>query len=85
MDLKTSDNVKLIQKHIPYAYSYYIKCSIDNSLDIYRIYYGEDCAAHFVDSIYNDCLMLYQNNLNVTIPLYPLSMEQQKIIDLEQN
>jgi len=29
--------------------------------------------------------MLYQNHLNVTIPLYPLSMEQQKIIDLEQN
>jgi len=54
-------------------------------LDIYRIYNGEDCAAHFVDSIYNDCLMLYQNYLNVTIPLYPLSMEQQKIIDLEPN
>nr|XP_036677496.1 uncharacterized protein LOC118878575 [Drosophila suzukii]XP_036677497.1 uncharacterized protein LOC118878575 [Drosophila suzukii] len=85
MDLKTSDNVKLIQKHIPYAYSYYIKCSFDNSFDIYRIYYGEDCVAHFVDSIYNDCLMLYQNHLNVTIPLYPLSMEQQKIMDLEQN
>nr|XP_036673678.1 probable DNA polymerase [Drosophila suzukii] len=29
--------------------------------------------------------MLYQNYLNVTIPLYPLSIEQQKIIDLEPN
>jgi len=45
MDLKTSDNINLIQKHIPYACSYYIKCSFDTSLDIYRIYYGEDCAA----------------------------------------
>jgi len=52
MDLKTSDNINLIQKHIPHAYSYYIKCSFDNSLDIYGIYYGEDCAAHFVESIY---------------------------------
>jgi len=74
LDIKSSDNVNLIQKHITYAYSYYIICSFDNNLDIYRIYHGEDCASHFIDSMYRDCLKLYENHLKINMPLNPLSV-----------
>lgn len=36
LDIKQSDNIRLVQKHIPYAYSYFIKCSFDDNLNIYN-------------------------------------------------
>lgn len=42
VNIQNSSNVQTTQRHIPFAYSYYIKCSFDRSLDNFRIYSGKD-------------------------------------------
>ena len=59
---QNSTNVKSVQKHIPIAYSYYVKCSFDSHLDIFRIYSGEDSAKHFFQTLVKDTVDIYNNS-----------------------
>nr|XP_032289060.1 uncharacterized protein LOC116649904 [Drosophila virilis] len=85
LDIKQSDNIRVVQKHIPYAYSYFIKCSFDDNLNIYRIYHGEDCTLNFIQSLHNDCIMLYKNHLRLVKPVQALTTEQLNSFNSEQN
>lgn len=51
----------LIDKHIPYAFSYYIKCSFDDRLNKLLIFKGLDSPRQFVKSLLNDVLYLHKN------------------------
>ncbi|XP_065370870.1 uncharacterized protein LOC135963015 [Calliphora vicina] len=78
MNVQNSNSVKSVQKHIPFAYSYYIKCTYDSGLDIFRIYSGEESAKHFIQQLVNDTLDIYNNHLSKVKPMNPLTPLQRK-------
>lgn len=59
-----SSKTKYIQKHIPCAFSYYVRCSYDDALDKFKIYTGEDASKMFIECIYNECEVIYNNYLS---------------------
>ena len=73
----------LVDKHIPYAFSYYIKCSFDNSLNNLRTFKGLDSPRLFVESLVEDVKYLYSNFLSKVKPMTPLTEEEQ--IDFATN
>lgn len=85
VDIQNSANINSVQKHIPFAFSYYIKCSYNSSLDIHRIYSGENASTHFFKSLVEDALYIYSNYLSVVIPMKPLTFIQQKRQDEDMN
>ena len=85
INVKNSDKINLIQKHVPYAYSYYIKCSFNNDLDIFRIYHGEDCSSNFFKTLLDDCITIYETYLSHIKPMNPLTIFQLNSFTLEQN
>ncbi|KAM7358527.1 uncharacterized protein ACRADG_003468 isoform 2-T2 [Cochliomyia hominivorax] len=44
----------LADKHIPYAFNYFIKCSFDENLNIYREFKGEDSVKLFLEKLVED-------------------------------
>ena len=44
INIQNLSNVKSIQKHIRFAYSYYIKCSFNSSLNKFSMYSSDDDA-----------------------------------------
>ncbi|XP_037806202.1 uncharacterized protein LOC119600179 [Lucilia sericata] len=77
-NFKNSTKVESVQKHIPYAYSYYIKCSFDSSLDKFRIYSGEDSPKHFFKSLVADTSDIYNNHLSVKKTMNSLTPSQER-------
>ncbi|XP_046811879.1 uncharacterized protein LOC124421113, partial [Lucilia cuprina] len=78
-NVQNSSNVKSVQKHIPYAYSYFIKCSFDSKLDKFRIYSGENSPKHFFKSLVEDTLYIYNNYLRIVKPMNSLTPLQKQI------
>lgn len=77
---QNSGSIRTVQSHIPCAYSYYIKCSFNNSLDKFRIYTGEDAPIHFITTLVNDAKEIYNNYLSKIKPmnfLIPLEFDIQ--------
>ena len=77
INIQNSANVNSIQKHIPFAYSYYIKCSFNSSLDKFNIYSGDDAPKHFFVNLVKDCKDLYVNYLSIVKPMNTLTPSQQ--------
>lgn len=63
-----------IQKHEVYSFGYYIKCSYDDKLSIYRTYKGENCGKTFMEFLKKDLQNICKNNTIVKSPL-PLTSE----------
>jgi len=76
-----SDNVRTIQVHKPVAYSYFVKCNFDDSLNIMRKHVksenGEDIGEHFVQSLFDDCMPLMKDHVLVVKPMNPLTDEEE--------
>ncbi|CAH1107328.1 unnamed protein product [Psylliodes chrysocephalus] len=49
--LRSTDDPKKYQKHVPCSIGYYLKCSYDDSLSFYRSYRGEDCMQWFTKEL----------------------------------
>ncbi|XP_046811985.1 uncharacterized protein LOC111688865, partial [Lucilia cuprina] len=78
-----SSSTTLVDKHIPYAFSYYVKCSFKNSLSRFRSFKGLDSAKLFVEQLVTDIKYLNNNYLKKVIPMTPLTNEE--ILDFEHN
>lgn len=52
-----------VQKHVPYAFSYYIKCSFNDELDVFRMHCGADSPKVFVENIIKDAKDIYHKYL----------------------
>ena len=65
INTQSSANVKSIQKYIPFAYSYYMKCSFNSSLDKFIMYGGDDAPKHFFVNLVKDCIDLYVTYLSI--------------------
>ncbi|XP_059221314.1 uncharacterized protein LOC131995971 isoform X1 [Stomoxys calcitrans] len=76
LEIQNSSKVKSVQKHIPFAYSYYIKCSFDSNLDKIKIYSGEDCTKHFFNSLVGEIVWIYNNYLSKVKPMNSLTSIQ---------
>lgn len=61
--LNVSDETKFIQKHIPCAFSYFIKCKHNNKLDKLRVYTSIDASEKFVLFLNQDCKDSCNNHL----------------------
>lgn len=72
-----NDNVKSVQAHKPVAYSYYIKCSFDDSLNKFKTVLKEDVnvdiASHFVQSLFEDCTPLFRDYIFNEVPMLDLT------------
>lgn len=82
-DARFGRNSIYVKKHVPCAYSFYVKCRFNNNLDKFVKYVGvgsgDDVAKHFANSISDVCRNLYQNHLEPIIDmitLTPLEEEQ---------
>ena len=61
-----------IQKHAVFSFGYYLKCSYNDSLSIYRTYTGERCAEQFMKHLKGDLELICKENSFPKPPL-PLS------------
>lgn len=52
-------------EHIPYSFSYYIKCSFDDQISKFEIYRGPNCAQNFITFLEREVLLLYFKYLKV--------------------
>lgn len=68
-----------IQEHKVYSFGYYIKCSYDNTLSVYRTYTGENCAETFMKFIKRDLENICKKNTFVKSPL-PLTVQDKVTI-----
>lgn len=68
--------------HKPYSFGYYIKCSYDDSLSEFRSYKGEDSAKMFCKLLTDDSIRIYNNFLKTSVPMKPLTSEEQLSFDL---
>ncbi|XP_037805797.1 uncharacterized protein LOC119599924 [Lucilia sericata] len=71
-----SSSTTLVDKHIPYAFSYYIKCAFDNSLSKLRSFKGFNSAKLFIENLVSDAKFLNDNYLKNIIPMAPLTEEE---------
>ncbi|XP_061728728.1 uncharacterized protein LOC133533711 [Cydia pomonella] len=65
---KTTSSTTNIQKHEVYSYGYYVKCSYNDKLSVYRTYKGENCARTFMDSLKKDLQRICCKNTFVKTP-----------------
>lgn len=73
IDTYVSSKTKYIKKHIPCSFSYYVKCSYNDALDKFKIYTGEDASKIFVECIYSECELIYNNYLSNKLKMDNLS------------
>lgn len=71
-------------KHVPYAFSYFIKCSYDNSLSKLEHYVGLNAASEFCKRLEQDVQNIYHNHLKHVKPMKPLTKEEQKNFENSQ-
>lgn len=74
-----------MQKHVACAFSYYVKCSFDNSLDRFKIYFGEDSPLVFIDSLIKDLVEIYNNHLKQIVPITSLTDDEKVLHALATN
>lgn len=79
-DINTPENnsksTVYTKKHIPCAFSYYIKCSFSDTLNKFRSYQGEDSSVKFIEYLSEDVKNLCRNHLHVNLPMNPLTNEE---------
>ena len=63
----------LVDRHIPYAFFYFIKCNFDQSLNSLRMFVGLDSPKKLVESLVNDVKYLSENFIKVIKPMTPLT------------
>ncbi|XP_074026081.1 uncharacterized protein [Leptinotarsa decemlineata] len=63
--------------HEPYAFSYLIKCSFDDSISKFVLYRGADAAKVFVSNLEADVTNIYHKYLKKVIPMSPLTDEEE--------
>ncbi|KAJ8979671.1 hypothetical protein NQ317_001071 [Molorchus minor] len=59
--------------HEPYSFSYFMKCSFDNSISKFQLYRGPDAAKIFVSTIESDLKEIYNKYLKHAVPMIPLT------------
>lgn len=69
--------------HEPYSFSYYIKCSFDNSLSRLNFFRGENAAQSFISSLENNIRELYNQYLKHVVPMKPLTSDE--LTDFEKS
>lgn len=62
--------------HVPYSFSYKIKCSYDDSLNTLRIYRGKNCSETFVKMLIDDTKDIFTNHILQNRPMAPLTPDQ---------
>ncbi|XP_055902200.1 uncharacterized protein LOC129938580 [Eupeodes corollae] len=65
-----------LQEHVPCAFSYYMKCSFDETEDLMRTFIGENCASKFIHSLVGDTIHQYNKHIKTVTPMKPLSAMQ---------
>ncbi|XP_063388138.1 uncharacterized protein LOC134674022 [Cydia fagiglandana] len=68
----TTSSTTNIQKHEVYSFGYYIKCSYNDKLSVYRTYKGKNCTQEFMKYMEQDLKAICRRNTFVKTPL-PLS------------
>ena len=58
-----SSKTVVVQKHLPYAYSYFIQCNYNDQLSKFKIYHGTDASSHFFKSLVEDVKDIYEEHL----------------------
>ncbi|KAI8129580.1 hypothetical protein CVS40_0929 [Lucilia cuprina] len=76
-----SGKTSFIQKHLPCAFSYFIKCGYNDNLSKFEIYSGSDAGEVFVKSLIKDCRDIYNNYLRNIIPMPPLTAEENEVVE----
>lgn len=75
--LKKVDNLDMvINKHLPCAFSFNVKCNFDSNLDELFIYTGRDAAEKFVEMLNSKCREIFNTYLSVKKPMTPLTPSQ---------
>lgn len=69
-----------VQEHEMYSFGYYIKCSYDNSLSVYRTYTGENCAQTFMKLIKKDLEKICKKNTFAKDPLPLTEQDNENIV-----
>lgn len=64
-----------IQKHTPFSFAYYIKCSYDESLNKFYTYRGEDCMKVFMNNIRKEVKNIYRI-YSVVVNMRPMTTEE---------
>lgn len=81
----SSENIEVLQNHIPSSYGYLIKTSShsenDDKIKDLRLYRGSDCAQHFVESIRRDAIYIHNTYLSVENPMIMTSDDKLKFDD----
>ncbi|XP_058986228.1 uncharacterized protein LOC131806274 [Musca domestica] len=72
-----SKKTEKVKKHIPCAFSYFIKCSFNENLNKLFIYSGPDAANVFLKELIQDCKFLYDSYLTKTKPMNTLTPEEE--------
>ncbi|XP_058981533.1 uncharacterized protein LOC131803829 [Musca domestica] len=75
-NLNTNTNTVTVKRHIPCAFSYYIKCSFNDSLSKFYIYSGPNAARNFLENLIGDCKFIYNTYLSKTVPMISLSQTE---------
>ncbi|XP_051864246.1 uncharacterized protein LOC127566263 [Drosophila albomicans] len=68
--LDVSANTKIINKHVPVAFAYYIKCAFDSGLDKFVSKTGGDVARTFIKNLTSDLSDLYENHMKIVVPMH---------------
>ncbi|XP_074034146.1 uncharacterized protein [Leptinotarsa decemlineata] len=63
--------------HEPYAFSYILKCSFDDSISKFVLYRGADAAKVFVSNLEADVTNIYHKYLKNVVPMSPLTAEEE--------
>ncbi|XP_062141781.1 uncharacterized protein LOC133849675 [Drosophila sulfurigaster albostrigata] len=70
VSLDVSVNTKIINKHVPVAFAYYIKCAFDSGLDKFVSKTGGDVARTFIKNLTSDLSDLYENHMKIVVPMH---------------
>lgn len=68
-NIDVSDNSQIINKHVPVAFAYYIKCAFDTALDKFVLRTGGDVSRTFIESLTSDLSELYQSHMKNVVPI----------------
>lgn len=66
----------LMNKHTPYAFAYYIKCSFNSNLDKFKKFKGLDSPKQFIRELVSDIIEYYNSYLKEVKPMIPLNAEE---------
>lgn len=78
-DPETSSTTN-IQKHEVYSFGYYIKCSYNDKLSVYRTYKGADCAQTFMKIIKKDLETICKSNSFAKNPVPLTNADNENIL-----